>query len=125
MSKGSLDHRRAKHVLLSCRAKGGSDPAGLVPQRLELRTRKRAPEHSQRCAHPAQRDPGLMNGLRLIGRAQGIPVSNELRQGVRNDRHHGIVERHRGRIEVESHEGQGACFTVWVPEADPSTANAL
>jgi signal transduction histidine kinase len=37
---------------------------------------------------------------------------------------HGIIERHRGRIEVESRPGEGACFTVWVPEAVPSARDA-
>jgi two-component system NtrC family sensor kinase len=28
---------------------------------------------------------------------------------------YGIVEKHRGRIAVESRPGEGACFTVWLP----------
>ena len=27
----------------------------------------------------------------------------------------GVVERHRGRIEVESEEGVGTCFTIRLP----------
>jgi signal transduction histidine kinase len=31
-----------------------------------------------------------------------------------------IVDRHRGRIQVESQVGKGSCFTVWLPLASAS-----
>ncbi|MFU8818152.1 MAG: ATP-binding protein [Desulfurivibrio sp.] len=31
---------------------------------------------------------------------------------------YGIIQRHSGRIEVESEPGQGACFTIWLPMAE-------
>jgi two-component system NtrC family sensor kinase len=36
----------------------------------------------------------------------------------------GIVERHDGRIDVESVVGEGAIFTVWLPEAAETGAEA-
>ncbi len=34
---------------------------------------------------------------------------------------YGIVQRHSGRIEVESSQGRGSCFTVWLPIQQPDT----
>jgi signal transduction histidine kinase len=34
-----------------------------------------------------------------------------------------IVQKHSGRIEVESQPGQGATFTVWLPLASPSVSD--
>lgn len=31
----------------------------------------------------------------------------------------GIVERHRGRVELQSEEGRGTCFTLWLPAGVP------
>lgn len=44
------------------------------------------------------------------GTGLGLPVS------------YGIVERHRGRIEVESEAGRGATFRVWLPVRQPEPA---
>jgi signal transduction histidine kinase len=35
---------------------------------------------------------------------------------------HGIIEKHGGRIEVESAPGQGSCFSVMLPVAQVDAA---
>ncbi len=42
------------------------------------------------------------------GTGLGLAICNE------------IIERHNGRIEVESQAGAGAAFTVWLPAAEPA-----
>jgi two-component system NtrC family sensor kinase len=32
---------------------------------------------------------------------------------------HEIVERHGGRIAVETKPGKGSCFTIWLPAVGP------
>jgi two-component system phosphate regulon sensor histidine kinase PhoR len=36
-----------------------------------------------------------------------------------------IVNRHRGRLTIESPPGSGACFKVWLPAAEPATTRRL
>ncbi|HEX6828357.1 MAG TPA: ATP-binding protein [Burkholderiales bacterium] len=60
------------------------------------------PEHKSRLFEPFFTTKAQGSGTGL-----GLPVS------------YGIVERHRGRIEVQSEPGQGASFCVWLPIAQP------
>jgi len=65
------------------------------------------PEHMARLFEPffTTKPQGKGTGL-------GLPVS------------YGIVERHHGRIEVESESGRGSTFRVWLPVSQPDEAAA-
>jgi signal transduction histidine kinase len=45
------------------------------------------------------------------GTGLGLAICNE------------IIERHNGRIEVESQPGSGATFTVWLPAVEPHSTD--
>ncbi len=47
-----------------------------------------------------------------VGRGTGLGLSLSF----------SIVKKHGGRIEVESRQGEGSCFSVWIPIAGPADA---
>ena len=49
-----------------------------------------------------------------VGRGTGLGLSLSF----------SIIKKHGGRIEVESHPGEGSCFNVWIPIAGPAETEA-
>jgi signal transduction histidine kinase len=70
-----------------------------------------APEEQARIFERFYRGEGSRT-VRAPGTGLGLAICSE------------IVERHAGKITLESHPGTGSCFTVWLPPHDSTRAAA-
>ncbi|HWM23796.1 MAG TPA: ATP-binding protein [Chthoniobacterales bacterium] len=74
--------------------------------------------------HVRDRGTGMSESVRQRCLEPFFSTKGELGTGLGLSMVHGIVERHRGRLEIESAAGQGTTFTIRIPLAESSSVPA-